>query len=287
MRFGMVDRHGVPTLALPTDRGITLVTEVCERSGIHAAHGLDAPPRTVLDLLAGDGLSLAFAEAVAAAADDFEPEGPWRMPFRPGKIVAVGRNYRAHAEELGNRPPAEPILFGKEPSICIGPDEPIAIDPAMGRVDHEGELAVVMGRAARNIAPEAVRACVAGYTLLNDVTARDVQAAAKKKGLPWFLAKNQDTFCPLGPVVVPADAVAWPPALDLSVRVNGEVRQTGNTGDMIFQLPELIAYITRHLPLAPGDVIATGTPEGVSPIRPGDVVEVVCPEIGALRNPVT
>ena len=210
----------------------------------------------------------------------------FRLPFRPGKIVAIGRNYAAHVREFDNDLPEEPIFFGKLPETCIGPEEPIAVHDWYGRVDHEGEIGVIIGQEVRNAHPELAQALIAGYTLINDVTAREMQKSDIAGAKPWYRSKNLDTFCPIGPAVRLPEDVPWPLELDLETRVNGEVRQKSNTRMFLFKLPEIIAYVTKHMTLYPGDVIATGTPEGVGPIAPGDVVEVECPEIGVLRNPV-
>jgi len=208
------------------------------------------------------------------------------QPLRPGKIIAIGRNYAAHVKEFDNQMPEEPIFFAKSPTACIGPERPIVVRDWFGRVDHEGELAVIIGQEVKDVAPELAQACIAGYTLINDVTAREMQRADMEKGQPWYRSKNLDTFCPMGPTVALPEAVNWPVELDITVRVNGETRQKSNTRMFLFKLETVISYISRHMTLEPGDVIATGTPEGVGPLRPGDVVEVEVPEIGVLRNPV-
>ncbi len=208
------------------------------------------------------------------------------LPIRPGKIVAVGRNYAAHVRELGNEIPEEPIIFSKSPTACIADGEAIVVCDRYGRVDYEGELALVIGRRLKNAGTGDAASAVAGYTLLNDVTARDMQTAYKAKGKPWFLPKNLDTFCPIGPVIALPDVMPSPLHVDITLTVNGELRQQGNTGQFLFRVPELLAYITSFMTLEPGDLIATGTPEGVGPIRPGDLIEITAPQIGTLRNPV-
>lgn len=208
------------------------------------------------------------------------------LPFRPGKVIAIGKNYREHVKEFDGEVPEQPLFFIKTATACIGPEESIIIQDWYGRVDHEGEYGVVMGRRASMVAAEDARQYVAGYTLVNDVTAREIQRADIAKGRPWFRSKNMDTFCPLGPTVVMEETIPWPLEEDITCRVNGEVRQHSNTRVFIFDLPTLIEYVTKHMTLEPGDVIATGTPEGVGPLKPGDVVEVEAREIGILRNPV-
>lgn len=208
------------------------------------------------------------------------------LPFRPKQIFAMGRNYAAHAAETGHDAPKEPILFSKSPRSCIGHGQPIIVRPDYGQVDHEAELAVVIGRKGKDIEPSAVKDHIAAYTLLNDVTARQMQKKDIEKGHPWFRSKSLDTFCPLGPYLVLPDEIPWPVELDIECRVNGEVRQHSNTAHFLFSLPKMISYISRLFTLEPGDIISTGTPEGIGPIRPGDTVEVVVPQIGVLSNPV-
>jgi 2-keto-4-pentenoate hydratase/2-oxohepta-3-ene-1,7-dioic acid hydratase in catechol pathway len=208
------------------------------------------------------------------------------LPLRPGKIVALGRNYAAHAAETGHDAPAEPIIFAKSPTSCIGHDEEIVLRDDYGRVDHEVELALIIGKRAKEVPVDAAREYIAGYTILNDVTARDLQKRDIDAGHPWFRSKSLDTFGPLGPVVVTPGDLDWPLNVDLECRVNGEARQKSTTNRFIFPVPELVSFITRHMTLEPGDVISTGTPEGISPIAAGDVVEAEIAGIGVLRNPV-
>lgn len=201
-------------------------------------------------------------------------------PVQPGKIVCLGRNYREHAAELGNEPPCEPLIFLKPPSAVIGPEEPIIFPSLSRRVDFEGELALVMGRRCRHLTVgESPRNYVFGYTCLNDVTARDLQ----KTDGQFTRAKGFDTFCPLGPVVA-TDVV--PENLIVESYVNGQRRQQGAVREMIFSLNVIITYVASVMTLEPGDVIATGTPAGVGPLRAGDAVEVFIEGIGRLRNPV-
>ena len=204
----------------------------------------------------------------------------------PHRILAIGRNYGEHAKEMGNDVPDEPIVFQKASTSVIADGQPIVLPPNVGRVDFEGELAVVIGTAGRNVSEAEALSLVAGYTLINDVTARDEQKRAIGKSLPWFLSKSYDTFGPLGPYLVTPDEVPDPQNVQLTLSVNGEVRQQTNTSEMLFSIPFLISYLSRHFALHPGDVIATGTPPGVGPLQAGDVVEVRIAEIGTLTNPV-
>jgi 2-keto-4-pentenoate hydratase/2-oxohepta-3-ene-1,7-dioic acid hydratase in catechol pathway len=215
------------------------------------------------------------------------PEGPaiplaevsLLAPVAPTKIVCVGRNYVAHAKELGNELPAEPLLFIKPSTAVIGPGAAIRIPESSSEVHHEAELAVVIGRTLTRASPHEAREAVFGFTCVNDVTARDIQRAEKH----FTRAKGFDTFCPAGPVV---ETALDPADLSVTCRVNGEVRQRGFTRDMAWDPFALIAFISRVMTLLPGDVVSTGTPEGVGPIRAGDTVEVEVSGIGVLSNPV-
>jgi 2-keto-4-pentenoate hydratase/2-oxohepta-3-ene-1,7-dioic acid hydratase in catechol pathway len=200
-------------------------------------------------------------------------------PVEPSKIVCVGRNYRAHAKELGNEVPALPLLFLKPPSAVIGPQEAIRCPEQSKEVHHEGELGVVVGRTLSRASAVEAKLAVFGYTCVNDVTARDIQREEKQ----FTRAKGFDTFCPVGPVV----ETALDP-LDVSVvcRVNGAEKQRGHTRDMVFDPFALLAFISGVMTLWPGDLVATGTPEGVGAIHRGDWIEVEIPGVGVLRNPV-
>lgn len=228
-----------------------------------------------------------FAEDpwAAPARDGFEPAPLESVrllaPVAPSKIVCIGRNYREHAAELGNEVPKEPLLFLKAPSAVIAAGEAIRIPALSQRVDFEGELAVVIGRRAAKIGPEEdVRPYIRGYTIVNDVTARDLQ----KSDGQWSRAKGFDTFCPMGPLVT--DEIDPAAGLTVETRLNGEVKQHGTTRDLIFDIATLLRHITAAMTLLPGDVIPTGTPSGVGPMKDGDRVEVSVEGIGTLGNPV-
>jgi 2-keto-4-pentenoate hydratase/2-oxohepta-3-ene-1,7-dioic acid hydratase in catechol pathway len=202
-------------------------------------------------------------------------------PVRPSKIVCVGRNYREHAAELGNEVPVEPLIFFKPPSSLLAPGQEIRRPKISERVDFEGELAVVVGKNCFKLGDsEDVRTYILGYTALNDVTARDLQ----KKDGQWARAKGFDTFCPVGPVVT--DEIDPWAGVGVGTRVNGEVRQQGNTRDFIFSLEAIFRHITGAMSLVRGDIIATGTPSGVGPVVAGDVIEVSVEGVGTLRNSV-
>ena len=202
-------------------------------------------------------------------------------PVQPTKIICVGRNYREHAAELGHDVPAEPLLFFKPPSSLLSPGGTILRPRVSERTDYEGELGVVIARRCHRLADgEDVRPYILGYTCVNDFTARDLQ----KKEPQWVRGKGFDTFCPVGPVV--ADGLDPWTGIQVETRVNGEVRQSGNTKDFIFALDVVIRYISQIMTLEPGDLIATGTPQGIAPVVAGDTLEVSIEGIGKLRNPV-
>jgi 2-keto-4-pentenoate hydratase/2-oxohepta-3-ene-1,7-dioic acid hydratase in catechol pathway len=200
---------------------------------------------------------------------------------RPGKIIGVGRNYVEHAAELGNAVPKQPLLFLKPPSAVIGDGDAIVLPPESSQVEYEGEIGVVIGRLLRRGTEADARTAVAGITCVNDVTARDLQRSEEL----WTRAKGFDTFCPIGPRLVAVDPARFAD-LEVRSRVNGVERQHGSARDMVFGILALVAYISQVMTLEPGDLIATGTPAGVGPLRAGDVVEVEIPGVGLLRNPV-
>ena len=219
-----------------------------------------------------------------------------RIAISPSKIIAVGLNYRDHVKEslsFGNKDheiPSEPILFAKTPNVLIGPGERIVIPSHIKeynfhneRVDPECELAVIIGKRCRHIPPEKAFDYVLGYTCFNDVSQRNIQKADPSG---WFRGKSFDTFGPIGPVVVAHHDLGDPQALNICCRINGLTKQSANTGDMIFSVQVLISFISKQFTLEEGDIIATGTPGGISPIIAGDTVEVEIERIGILRNPV-
>ncbi|MFQ5639878.1 MAG: fumarylacetoacetate hydrolase family protein [bacterium] len=205
---------------------------------------------------------------------------------RPQKILCIGRNYKAHAEELGSDVPEEPLFFSKSPSAIIAHQQSIKIPKNIGRVDFEGELAVVIAKQAHRISAQNAFEYIAGYSILNDVTAREIQKEDIKHGRPWFRSKSVDTFCPFGPYLVPKSAITDYRNLKLEVRVNGQTKQRASLSEMVFDIEEVVAYISQYCTLKPGDIIATGTPAGVGPLKSGDVVECELNQIGVLRNPV-
>jgi 2-keto-4-pentenoate hydratase/2-oxohepta-3-ene-1,7-dioic acid hydratase in catechol pathway len=255
----------------------------------------DGLPDTMAELLAGgDGALDALRAATASAgASDLRGDVPAEAILapvpRPGKVVAVGLNYHAHAAEGNARLPAEPMLFAKLPTAVVGPGATVEWDPALtDAVDLEAELAVVIGRTARRVGESDALDHVLGYSCLNDVSARDLQYADKQ----FVRAKSLDTFCPMGPVLVTRDEIPDPGRLAVRSYRNGVLMQDGNTSDLIFSVPFLVAFCSRAFTLEPGDVIATGTPAGVGWYRDpkvllhdGDVMAVEVEGIGRLENP--
>ncbi|HEU5342023.1 fumarylacetoacetate hydrolase family protein [Edaphobacter sp.] len=207
-------------------------------------------------------------------------------PVHASKIVCVGRNYRDHAAELGNEVPKEPLLFLKPPSSLLAPKGVVRMPALSSRVDYEGELAIVIGRRCHNLNPsEDVRPYIRGYTIVNDVTARDIQ----KSDGQWTRGKGFDTFCPAGPIVSsgidPCGSETTPPTpVTVTTRLNGTVKQQGSTRDLIFPIAYLMRYITATMTLEPGDLIPTGTPAGVGPVQPGDRVQIEIDGLGTLEN---
>jgi 2-keto-4-pentenoate hydratase/2-oxohepta-3-ene-1,7-dioic acid hydratase in catechol pathway len=224
-------------------------------------------------------------EAAGAGSFNFAPmplsAAQLLPPVTPSKIICVGRNYREHVKELGNEMPAHPLLFFKPPSSLLPPGGAVRLPALSERVDFEGELALVIGRRSRNLKPDANwRDVVRGFTLANDISARDLQ----KKDVQWARAKGFDTFCPVGPLV--SDELDLDTGLTIETRQNGELRQHASTLDFIFPVPALLSFITAAFTLEPGDLILTGTPSGVAPLFPGDSVEVSIAGLGVLTNTV-
>ncbi|HWB37443.1 MAG TPA: fumarylacetoacetate hydrolase family protein [Rugosimonospora sp.] len=256
----------------------------------------------VVEVNGGSMWPLAYhADLTTLIRDGVDPRGlprggpfPWNpdlvAPVNPGKIIAIGLNYADHIRETGLAKPDRPLFFSIFPSCVIGPGAAIRFDPTLTeRVDWEVELAVVVGKRMRRVSRENALDAVFGYTVANDVSARDLQQADGQ----WTRGKCLDTFCPLGPVVVTAADVADPGKLALSTRVNGETMQRSSTAEMIFGVDEILAYVSTYCTLEPGDVVLTGTPHGcgeyMTPKRSlhdGDVVEVEVEGIGVLRNPI-
>lgn len=279
-------------LALLRHESRAFTAAIVDEVAIELSHAL-AEPKDVFALDA-TGRAALFADVAEAArrGDGVTPldEVEFLPPVpRPGKIIAVGLNYRDHAAEQGKAAPTEPVVFAKYASAVTGHGCPIVLPPNSREVDYEAELAVVIGKTARRVARADAYAYVGGYTILNDVSARDMQRQDKQ----FTRAKSCDTFAPLGPWLVTADAVPDPHALDIRLALNGRVMQASNTREMIFDIPYLIWFLSQAMTLEPGDVISTGTPGGVGVFRrppvflqPGDETAITIERIGTLRNVV-
>lgn len=247
--------------------------------------------RVVRVLFEGDcRYGLADDDTITLISDEpfaaWEPEGLLPLheaqllpPVAPTKIVCVGLNYRDHISEMGHHRPAEPVIFLKPSTSVIGPGAPIPIPPGVGRVDYEAELGVVVGRRTHRATPEEAAVNILGFTCANDVTARDLQ----QRDGQWARAKGFDGFCPIGPWI---DTDVDVTDLTIECLVNGEVRQQASTGDMLFDPYELVSFASHVMTLVPGDVVLTGTPGGIGPLHPGDIVDVRVSRIGVLSNPV-
>ena len=205
------------------------------------------------------------------------------VSFTPSKIICVGRNYAKHIEEMKSERTASPVLFLKPNSSLCDLDKPIKIPTGWGAVHHEVELALCIGQKCSRLNEEQVMDAVAGFGLALDLTLRDLQSAAKKAGLPWAVAKGFDGACPVS-TFVPKEKIPDPQKLRLSLKVNGETKQDGNTSHMLFPIPELVAYISRFFTLEPGDLILTGTPAGVGPLRPGDEIEAEIETVAKVKT---
>jgi 2-keto-4-pentenoate hydratase/2-oxohepta-3-ene-1,7-dioic acid hydratase in catechol pathway len=234
--------------------------------------------RTVMDFVSKGKLERTLS---------IEPGARMKAPIaRPVKIVALGLNYALHAAEGKFQVPKEPIIFSKAGSSVVGPGEAVRIPRGLGRMDHEVELAVIIGKTASGVKRRNAYRYIAGYTIANDVSARDLQTKDLEKKHPWFRSKSFDTFTPLGPWMVTADEIGAPVHLDIECLVNGKRRQKANTREMVFDIPTVIEFISKYITLDAGDVISTGTPEGIGPIRHGDTMVCRIDKIGELRNPV-
>jgi 2-keto-4-pentenoate hydratase/2-oxohepta-3-ene-1,7-dioic acid hydratase in catechol pathway len=282
--------------------GVKTARGVIDVAAAQAALGQDQGdgrlPQTVEAAIAGgEAARSALADLVARAEAADATGSPWLLDEEsltlgpsvpnPGKIVCVGLNYRKHAEETGAAIPTTPVLFSKFLNTVAAPDEDVPLTDAATQYDYEVELAVIMGETAKSVSTADALNAVFGYSTANDLSARDLQTRTSQ----WLLGKTMDKFMPIGPYLVTADEVADPQKLAIRTWLNGELRQNSNTDDMIFPVAELIAYISRHFTLEPGDVIITGTPEGVILgmaekrwMVPGDVVEVEVDGLGKLRN---
>jgi 2-keto-4-pentenoate hydratase/2-oxohepta-3-ene-1,7-dioic acid hydratase in catechol pathway len=261
------------------DVGYGIVEDVQQDGAAGTVTGADADGLVVAELL---GHPFGVGDEAIRLTGARWPLADVRLlaPVLPSKVVAIGRNYAEHAAELGNEVPEDPIIFLKPSTAVVGPRDPIVYPSEVSeRVDFEGELAVVIGRLCRQVPPERVPDVIFGYTCANDVTARDLQA----KDGQWARAKGFDTFCPLGPWI---ETDVDPDDLELTTIVNGEIRQNSRTSLLLHNVTALVAYVTAVMTLLPGDVLLTGTPEGVGPLTDGDEVAVTIESIGTLTNKV-
>lgn len=284
-RLGLYDQHR--NQILDVERSLSVLGE-------------ETRPGSMLELISNGDSAIQIAERLINHASEL-PEEAFAKPDsrilaplpRPTKnIFAVGLNYVRHNQEFtgSDKLPENPIVFTKAPTSVVGPEDEIRLRPDLTpEVDYEGELGVIIGKTGRDISVEQAEDYIFGYTIINDVTARDLQ----KRTSQWFLGKSLDTFCPMGPYIVHKSAIAWPVKLDIRTTVNGEIRQNSNTELLYFDIPTLIATISAGITLEPGDIIATGTPEGVGMgftppkfLNTGDVVEIEIEQLGVLRNPV-
>jgi 2-keto-4-pentenoate hydratase/2-oxohepta-3-ene-1,7-dioic acid hydratase in catechol pathway len=259
-------------------------------SGDHVHSLAAAGFHRVVDVIAGGAEALETVKAALATAPAFPlTEVKLAAPIqRPSKIICIGLNYRDHAIESKLEIPTVPVVFSKYPSVTIGPGDAIVLPKNSAKPDYEAELAVVIGKKGRHVAPENWHEYVFGYMCMNDVSARDVQLSTSQ----WMMGKTFDTFAPMGPYITTADEIADPHNLKISLDINGEMLQNSNTKELIFTIPELIAYLSSVFTLEPGDVISTGTPSGVgfsyNPprwLKPGDFVTVRIEGLGELTNP--
>ena len=269
----------IARFALGGEVGYGIVEEVQPDGAAGAGTGPDADGLVVAELM---GHPFGVGESVRLTGDrHMLADVRLLAPVLPSKVVAIGRNYLDHVREMGNEPPAEPVIFLKPSTAVVGPRDPIVYPVGLSeRVDFEGELAVVIGRLCRQVPRERVPDVIFGYTCANDVTARDLQA----KDGQWARAKGFDTFCPLGPWI---ETDLDPADLELTTIVNGEIRQNARTSQLMHGVADLVAYVSDVMTLLPGDVLLTGTPAGVGPLKDGDEVSVAIEGIGTLSNGVT
>lgn len=291
MNFSIAEDAGI-RLGLEIEGGCLDLTSARNAGAFDAGSG-----NSIEDVLRGDGGIQSFETRISALdvaslgkflipAGGFRPRPPVRSPQ---KVIGIGLNYHDHAKEVGKELPTEPLLFAMFPNAIIGYGDEIVIPAMSDKVDYEAELGVIIGRRGRHIPVEAAISYVAGYTIINDVSARDLQTSDSQ----WIRGKSFDTFAPMGPCLVPASILADGDGLDIRLRLNGQTMQASNTRNLIFKVPDLVSYISRVMTLEPGDVISTGTPSGVGVgrrprvfLKPGDAVEVEIEGIGTLRNTV-
>jgi len=256
---------------------VSFVYQGKERVGVIAAEKTYLLPQRDMQECISSGFDTTKKKEIRAAETRLLP------PLIPSKIIGLGWNYKAHNKEL-EAASDKPVIFYKPPSSVIGPDDKIILPKKSKQVEHEIEMGIVIGKKAKNVNARDALNHIAGYTIILDITARDLQWEARKKGDPWDICKGFDTFTPIGPGIVPKEFVPDPGNLSLELQVNGKTRQKSNTSDMIMKPAEVVSYVSEYMTLQPGDVIASGTPEGVGPIKDGDVVDSEIEKIGKMRN---
>jgi 2-keto-4-pentenoate hydratase/2-oxohepta-3-ene-1,7-dioic acid hydratase in catechol pathway len=291
---------GVPSIGIEIEDGILDIPDAASHYGRKYHVRGHSFPSTMIDLLQWPS----GIEVVRQIVDRYEetPEGERLMTYpissvtleapisRPGKIVALGKNYLDHVEETGSDVPEFPVIFTKFTSSVIGPDDPIVIPKVSSKIDWEVELGVVIGKSCKDVSEDQALDYIAGYTVINDVSARDLQMNDGQ----WIRGKSLDTFCPMGPCIVTQDEIGDASGLKMYTKVNGEVKQDSSTSNLMYNVRQIISFLSKSFTLEAGDIIATGTPSGVGFVReppefliPGDMVELYIEKIGYLRNPVT
>lgn len=293
MRIARFMLSGRPTIAVDRGEGWVDFGAILESHGFRSEIADRDPDSRIIRMLRRGMFDRSFVEgeldwaARSGISLPLDVEGLTPLlPLKPGKIVCMARNWAEHAREGGHDTPEKPIYFVKTENCAIGPGEPVPLPEGIGRVDYEGELGVVISGSTAMVSAADVEKYILGYTILNDITARELQHELAGKGLPWYMAKSMDGFAPVGPWVVLRDDMEPLEGKRIRVTVNGELKQDGVLDDMIWHVPQIIEAISRHITLFPGDIIATGTPAGVGEIHPGDEVVVEIDGIGRLTNPV-
>jgi 2-keto-4-pentenoate hydratase/2-oxohepta-3-ene-1,7-dioic acid hydratase in catechol pathway len=291
---------GVPSIGVELENGVLDIPDAASHFGRKYHVRGHSFPSTMLDLLqwpAGISVVSQIIERFEKTPDEerlmTHPANSVTLDApvsRPGKIVALGKNYLDHVEETGSEVPEFPVIFAKFPSSVIGPNDPIVIPKVSTKIDWEVELGVVIGKSCKDVTEEQSLDYIAGYTVINDVSARDLQMNDGQ----WIRGKSLDTFCPMGPCIVTQDELGDASGLKMYTKVNGETKQDSSTSNLMYNVKQIVSYLSKSFVLEPGDVIATGTPSGVGFVReppeflkPGDQVELYIEKIGYLRNPVT
>jgi 2-keto-4-pentenoate hydratase/2-oxohepta-3-ene-1,7-dioic acid hydratase in catechol pathway len=295
MRLLSIEDHTKPALGTFADKTLINLTELVAKYEADVLKRQLAPCTAIVEFLSRGYFETQKVNEIMGFLQEHDLRDRLMLPSayrivapipRPPKIIALGRNYALHAKESKSPIPEEPIIFCKSNSSVIGPNATIVVPTDVGRIDHEVELGVVIGKAATHVRAEQAYEYVAGYTIVLDITARDLQRSDIEKRQPWYRSKNFDTFTPIGPWVVTADEIPPPIELDIELSVNGKIRQHANTRDMIFDVATTIEFITKHISLEGGDIVSMGTPEGIGPIQDGDQIVSRIERIGEMVNPV-